>query len=135
MKTARVTMRWMKYKILLILGILIGTAGQLIMKQGVNALGGVHISPATLPTELLRMFTNPYVLIGLVFAGLSFVLWIAVISNLELSFAYPFVATSYIIILLFGYLIYHENVNLLRIGGVALIGAGVILIAGTGGKD
>ncbi|MEW6202080.1 MAG: EamA family transporter [bacterium] len=117
------------YKILLIIGILIGTCAQLLMKKGVESIGGVHLADSPLIVEITKIFTNPYVIIGLFVIAVSSIIWLHVLSHLDLSFAYPFVSISYIIILFFGWLVFHESVTPLRIAGVALIGSGVILIS------
>jgi len=124
----------LKYKILLIIGVLIGTAGQLFMKHGVNALGGLGVFPDKF-SMLVGVFTSPYIIAGLFFTGIGMLMWITVISNLELSFAYPFMSISYIIILFFGWILFSEDVNALRIAGIAFIVCGVVVISRTGGAE
>ena len=117
------------YKILLIIGILIGTCSQLLMKKGVESMGGVHLTNTQITVEIIKIFTNPYIIIGLFAIGISSLVWLHVLSKLDLSFAYPFVSISYIIIIFFGWLVFHEAVSALRVAGVAFIGAGVVLIS------
>ncbi|MFH1537877.1 MAG: EamA family transporter [bacterium] len=117
------------YKILLVAGVLVGTCAQLLMKQGVESMGGVHLGEGPLAAELIKIFTNPYVLAGLCAIGVSMFVWLHVLSRLELSFAYPFVSISYVVILVFSWLVFHEGVTPLRVAGVVSIGLGVILIS------
>lgn len=117
------------YKILLIAGVLVGTCAQLLMKQGVESMGGVHLGEGPLAVEMIKIFTNPYVLAGLFAIGVSMLVWLHVLSRLELSFAYPFVSISYVVILVFGWLVFNEGVTLLRVAGVGGIGLGVVLIS------
>ena len=49
----------------------------------------------------------------------------------SLSFAYPFVSFTYIVILLFDGLVLHETVSGLRWAGVAFIVAGILLVSRT----
>jgi len=124
----------MKYKIMLIVAVLIGTCGQIAMKLGVNSVGGLD-SFESKAEMLFAVFTSPYILAGLVCSGVGMLLWLTVISHLELSFAYPFMALSYIIILLFGWIELKENVNGLRVAGIAFIMSGVIVMSRTGGEE
>ena len=76
--------------------------------------------------------TGTYViLLGLGCTGVSMALWLTVISNLELSFAYPFVALSYVLITLYGWAALSEDVGGLRLAGVASIMVGVVIISRT----
>ena len=52
-----------------------------------------------------------------------------VLSRVEISFAYPFLGLSFVLITLWGFFMLGEDVNLWRVTGVFLICAGVILVA------
>lgn len=71
---------------------------------------------------------NPAVLGGLGMYGLGTVLWLAVLTRVELSQAYPFVGLSFVLTALFGWLLFNDAMSAARIGGVALIVAGVVLV-------
>jgi multidrug transporter EmrE-like cation transporter len=120
----------LKHKILLFFSIVTGSCGQLLLKYGVKSLGGVSFS-AGAAAELFRVFTCPSIIIGLVFMVLSMLLWLTVISKLELSFAYPFASLSYAMILIIAWLVFSERVGPVRIAGILCITAGVILISRT----
>ncbi len=120
----------MKYKILLFIDIIFATSSQILMKTGVSKLGGLEQFHGLLPL-LFAFITSPYIIIGLFLTGSGILLWLTIISNLELSFAYPFNSLSYVVILLYGALVLGENVNIIRISGVAMIIAGVIIISRT----
>ena len=68
---------------------------------------------------------------GLVLFGLSAVVWLFALSRASLSFAYPFAALSYVLILVFSVLVLHETVQPLRWLGVAFIVTGIVLVAQT----
>lgn len=119
-----------KSKILLIASILVGSCGQVMMKHGVGSLGGISFQGSFM-AELLKILTNPFILLGLICCLVGMLLWLTVISKLELSFAYPIVALSYIVILLYGIAVFHEKASLIRIAGIASIMIGVVLTART----
>jgi multidrug transporter EmrE-like cation transporter len=51
------------------------------------------------------------------------------LSRVDLSFAYPFLSISYILVLIAGYFVFGETVNASRMVGVALICGGTFFIA------
>jgi drug/metabolite transporter (DMT)-like permease len=68
---------------------------------------------------------------GLALFGLSALVWLVVLSRASLSFAYPFAALTYVLILLFDHFALDEQVPALRWGGVAFIAVGIFLISRT----
>ena len=58
---------------------------------------------------------------GLALFGLSALVWLVVLSRASLSFAYPFAALTYVLILLFDRFVLDEQVPALRWAGVAFI--------------
>jgi drug/metabolite transporter (DMT)-like permease len=68
---------------------------------------------------------------GLVLFGLSAVVWLFVLSRTSLSFAYPFAALTYLIIVAVDRFVLHEEVPPLRWVGVGCIMAGIVLVART----
>lgn len=66
---------------------------------------------------------------GIISYGISFLLWIKVLSKVELSYAYPMVSLGYVLVMIFSYFFFKENITPIRILGVAFIMIGVILVA------
>ena len=112
----------MKYHILLIFGIILTVIGQLLLKKGVD---GKHIDLSNIHKLLL----NPFVLIGFGAYSISLLLWMVVLSKLELSYAYPLVSSNYIIITLFSKLLFKEHVSKRRWISVLTIMLGVALVS------
>lgn len=105
----------------------LSAGAQLLMKVGmteVRALG-----PATsLLAALAQVALSPLVIAGLACYGLSAGLWLIVLTKMPLSMAYPLVALAIAAVVVSSALLLGETVSPLRIGGVALIVVGVILI-------
>jgi drug/metabolite transporter (DMT)-like permease len=74
---------------------------------------------------------EPFVWAGLALFGLSALVWLGVLSRTSLSFAYPFAALTYVLILLFDRFVLDEVVPPLRWAGVAFIAAGIFLVSRT----
>jgi drug/metabolite transporter (DMT)-like permease len=62
---------------------------------------------------------------------LATALWLLGLQKLELSYAYPLVAFGYILVNVLSALFFHEAVDRNRWMAVAVIGLGVMLIAGS----
>ena len=112
--------------ILIFISIVLGAGAQIAMKMGSSQ---VVTAGLNLLTQLLKYFTNIPILFGLLLYALSAVVWIFAISRVQLSIAYPMVASGYVLVVLLSYLIFHEPVSTLRVLGLAIVVVGVIIIA------
>lgn len=105
---------------------------QLTLKAGMNQVTEANGGAVTLSGDAIRtMLTNLTVWAGLVLFGLSAVVWLFVLSRTSLSFAYPFAALTYLLIVLVDRFVLHEAVPALRWTGVACIMIGIVLVART----
>jgi undecaprenyl phosphate-alpha-L-ara4N flippase subunit ArnE len=75
------------------------------------------------------MFMNPYVFFGFASFGLSSIFWLVVLSRMELSLVYPMVSVAYVLVALASFLLFKENVTLVRWAGIMTIIMGVALIS------
>jgi drug/metabolite transporter (DMT)-like permease len=112
-----------------LLSVLLSIAGQLILKRGVSDLGAISLSERGVLNILWSLATNPAVVIGMAIFAASFLLWLVGLSRVPLSYAYPFISLSYVVILAASYFIMGESVSLLRVVGVTIISFGVLLVA------
>jgi drug/metabolite transporter (DMT)-like permease len=105
------------------------TAAQLLLKKGLLAIGA---SPQGL-SELLRFFlrslSNIYVLSAFALTLVGALAWMQAVSKTEISYIYPFMALSYLLVAVFSMFMFHENVTLLRMAGILVICAGVFMVA------
>ena len=104
----------------------IGTIGQLLLKHVMTGIGPLGAAEISSPSQvILRLLANPLFLVAVVLYGLGFVLWLVVLSKLELSYAYPILALSYCLVPLLSRLIFAEPVSPMRWIGIAIICCGV----------
>ena len=114
--------------IYILISVFSSVAGQLLLKKGMNSLGPVTLSLNQLPSILLQMGTNPSVIIGLIIYLGGTVFWLAALSRVDLSYAYPFASISFVIMLIAAWLMFDEKISLGRFLGTIVIGVGVLLI-------
>lgn len=107
--------------------ILLAVVGQLLMKKGMMAFGSFPVSQ--LISRVIPMFLNPWVFFGFACFGLSSIFWLVVLSRMELSLVYPMVSAAYVLVALFSWYFFKENLSLMRWAGIAVIIFGVILIS------
>jgi multidrug transporter EmrE-like cation transporter len=55
--------------------------------------------------------------------------WLYVLSQLEVSKAYPFVGLGFVLTMLFAYLFLNEPITALKLTGTLLIVSGVVLVS------
>ncbi len=111
---------------LLLISILISVAGQFFLKMGATKLGKVHAANAM--NHILSIMTTPELLIGLTCYAIGAVVYILLLTRVNLSVAAPSVSISYIFSVLLGYLIFKESIPYIRLVGLSLIVLGVILV-------
>jgi drug/metabolite transporter (DMT)-like permease len=118
------------------LAVCVATAGQLTLKAGMSQVGFISARRLGKPLELtMQILKTPLVPLGLALFVISAAFWMLVLSRVPLSFAYPFVGLTYVLITVFGKFVLKEHVPALRWAGIALIVAGIILVGSAGGKE
>ena len=105
------------------------TAAQLLLKKGMLVVGQFPQNLGDFLPFLAKAFTNAYVLSAMFFTLATALAWILAVSKAELSYIYPFMAMSYVLVALFSLLIFKEDVNALRWVGTIMILVGVLLVA------
>ena len=106
----------------------IGVAGQVFIKIGLNSLGDIDFSKSLIGSYG-KIFLSPFIILGTFTYFFSVLFWLYALSKVDLSFAYPFLALSYVLIILVSRCFLGENVSLIRWVGVLVICFGVLLIA------
>jgi multidrug transporter EmrE-like cation transporter len=111
---------------LLLFSVISAATGQVMLKHGMQvATARVGHDGGSLA---LRAATSPWVLLGLVVFGVSAIAWLATLSRLPLSVAYPFNALGYVVILTVSVLILHERANLMTWLGSLMVVSGLLIV-------
>ncbi len=116
--------------LLILFSISIAVAGQILLKIGVNRIGIVDFSGLEALKQLFfGVIKSPLVISGLFLYVISAAIWLVVLSAVDLSFAYPFIGLTYVMVLILSRFILKEDVNLIRWAGAIIITIGVIVIS------
>jgi len=112
------------------IAIMLLSAGQTLLKVGLNNIGGFNLTDGL--SSLLKILTSRWIITGLVFYGLSTILWLDVLSKLDFSLAFPMMGLTYVFTLFIGYFVFQETIGCQRILGVILILFGIFFLIRSG---
>lgn len=110
------------------LSVCTGVAGQTVIKLGVESAGsgGTVADPLAVVALVVR---SPLVLLGLMLYGVGALAWIMVLSRLDLSYAYPFLAFNFVLVAIVSQVVLSETIPTVRWIGIGCICLGILLVA------
>jgi multidrug transporter EmrE-like cation transporter len=114
--------------LLILFGVLLNTAAQLLLKLGMIQIGQFEFSMANIVPIGFKVAGNPPIMTGLCLYVFSVGIWLLVLSRVQVSFAYPMLSIGYVVNALAAYYLFGEPLTSLRILGIFIIIAGVYLV-------
>ena len=114
---------------LLMTGVLLNAAAQLLLKAGTNVLGVLTLTRDTWPDTLLRIATQRHFVLGALCYAVSLFVWILGLSRVPVSIAYPLLSVGYIVNAIAAHYLFGESVTVTRWLGIGFIVVGVWLVA------
>ncbi len=121
---------YLKFIPLILFSVALNASAQLFLRKGMPNVSLVtNQGVLELAQGALRIVFNPWVFSGLSCYAISIVLWMYVLSKVQVSFAYPFLSVGYVIVVGAAYLFFREPVSVMKLAGITLICAGVVLVA------
>ena len=116
--------------------VVLAVYSQLVMKWRISGrFAGMTIPSGIWPKiiALITVLFDPFVFSGLMATFISGLCWMATMSKLEISYAYPFTSLGFVAVVLLSAPLFGESLNAWRIVGVAIIVIGVT-VASQGAK-
>jgi multidrug transporter EmrE-like cation transporter len=114
---------------LVLFGVLLNAAAQLLLKAGTNAIGHFEFSGANVLPIGWKIATQPYIVGGLSCYVVSVAVWILALSRVEVSIAYPMLSIGYVVNAIAAYMLFGEAVGVQRLVGIGIIILGVYVVA------
>ena len=111
----------------ILISIAMGAGGQIFIKKGLNNIGIIDFSNGFI-TAYMKIFYSPLILFGLVIYALGVFFWLYGLSKVDLSFAFPFVSLSYLMVFVLSWWFLGENISLIRWSGMIIICFGVFVV-------
>lgn len=114
--------------LLVITGVLLNAAAQLLLKAGVERVGVIKLQFGTIVAAGWKLAFEPHILGGLACYVVSVVVWILALSRVNVSIAYPVLSLGYVVVAIASWFLFGETLNAPRIAGIVVIIAGVYLV-------
>ncbi len=114
---------------LILTGVLLNAAAQLLLKAGTNALGVLTLARGEWLGTIFAVATSPHIVAGIACYVVSVGVWIGALSRVEVSVAYPMLSIGYVVNALAASYLFGEALTVQRWLGIGFIGIGVWLLA------
>lgn len=111
--------------VLVLVSCLLTAVGQIAFKYGMNSVSAKVETASNIVHTLFIVLTNPIIILGFISFGSGAVIWLFALAKLELSYAVPLSAITYVFILAAGYFLFNEPLTTAKIAGTLLVAAGV----------
>lgn len=115
--------------LLILTGVLLNAAAQLLLKAGTNAVGAFSFTAGNILPIGLKIATQPPILGGLACYAVSVVIWIMALSRVEVSIAYPMLSIGYVVNAVAAWYLFGENLSVSRLIGIGIIILGVYIVS------
>ena len=114
---------------LLMTGVLLNAAAQLLLKAGTNAVGRFEFSVQNILPVGMKLALEPHIAGGLACYIVSVAVWIVGLSRVPVSIAYPMLSVGYIVNAVAAWYLFGESITAQKLIGIGFIIAGVFLVA------
>jgi len=113
-----------KNLLLIFIYILCVTTAQLLLKISMMNMGMVKIDI----NFFVKSFSDVRIIAGTFLYCVSFIIWIITLNRVEITFAYPLLSLSVVLVAIISWLFFNETFNMIRLSGIALTIMGAWLV-------
>jgi multidrug transporter EmrE-like cation transporter len=113
---------------LLMTGVLLNAAAQLLLKAGTNAVGHFEFSFDNLLPMGMKIALQPFIMGGMACYAISLVVWIMGLSRVPVSVAYPMLSVGYVLNAVAAWYLFGESLSAQKLVGIGFIVLGVVLV-------
>lgn len=115
---------------IILASVMLNSAAQLALKAGAKAIGTVVPGTgAALMSTVLGAAGQPWIICGLVFYFVSAGLWVAALTRVDVTVAYPMLSMGYVIAAFAAWQLFGEQLTTMRLLGIGTILVGVVILA------
>lgn len=101
--------------------------GQIVIKWQVLQVGALPVNLHERFFFLVRLLVNPWIISAFAAAFLASIAWMAAMTKLPLSHAYPFMSLAFVLVLVLSGLFFQEAITAPKIIGLAFIVLGIVI--------
>lgn len=102
--------------------------GQIVLKWRINDIGSLPeggIGDKVI--FLFKILFDPWVFSGFAAAFVASFFWMAAMTKFDISFAYPFMSSAFVLVFLLSVILFNEPVTWQKVAGLLLIVAGIFV--------
>lgn len=115
---------------LLLISVALNVTANILLKTGVTRTGGISAEATNIIANIARVAISPFIIFGLVLYGLSFLIWLRVLSFNDLSKSYPIFATIVFTFTTLGSIKFlNEDISINRVIGIVVMLIGIFIVA------
>ena len=116
----------------LLFAVLLNASGQLLLKAGSARISHLSFNLSNAIPMGMQVATSPHILLGLLCYAVSVIVWIGVLSRVDVTIAYPMLSVGYIFNAVIAHYWMGEAMTITRMSGIFFILLGVYLIMAKG---
>lgn len=115
---------------LILASVALSALAQIALKYGMSSLAVQKSIKTGLPADMvINIASSPMVMLGIGLYFGSMLIWLFVLSKVDVSYAYPFVALGFVFTALLGKWVFDDEFSVSKIIGTLLIVCGVVVMA------
>ncbi len=113
--------------------VLFAGGGNLLLKWGMSQMGSVAATELPKLQYALQAACRPQIIVGVVLYVASFVMWLSLLSMVDISLVYPiFIAAAFLLVTGGAVVWFGERVDAMRAIGTIVVVAGIGLVSLSG---
>ncbi|UOQ44021.1 EamA family transporter [Halobacillus salinarum] len=113
---------------LYIFGTIIFTVyGQLMLKWRIEKFGSLPPAFIDKLIFLFKLLLDPLILSGFLSAFVASIFWMGAMTKFDISYAYPFMSLSFVLVFFFSIFLFQEPVTVTKVLGLSLIVLGILV--------
>jgi multidrug transporter EmrE-like cation transporter len=113
---------------LILTGVMLNAAAQILMKMGTNAVGHFEFSAANIWPVGWKLATEWHIVAALFCYAISVVVWILALSRVQVSIAYPMLSLGYVAVAFATWWLFGEALTVNKLVGIGVIILGVAIL-------
>ena len=115
--------------LLILTGVLLNAAAQLLLKAGTTRVGQFEFNLDNIVPVGWQLASQPHILTGMGCYAISLVVWIMALSRVPVSVAYPLLSIGYVVNAFAAWWLFGESLAAQKLIGIGFIVVGVWLVA------
>ncbi len=113
---------------LILTGVLLNAGAQLLLKAGTNSFGAMGLDFTRPVLTTWRVLTEVHIFAGITCYVISLGVWIAALSKVPVSIAYPMLSIGYVVNAIAAWYLFGEVLTVGKTVGIGVIVVGVFLV-------